>query len=58
MERGFAVGLLKGWDLKTCVTAANAVGALVVTKHGAITALPYKNELAKFLERHNIDLKI
>ncbi|MGB9727535.1 MAG: hypothetical protein ACPLZF_03910 [Nitrososphaeria archaeon] len=26
----------------------NAVGAFVITKHGAITALPYKSELNMF----------
>ena len=55
---GLLVGLLKGWDLKTCVTVANAVGALVVTRHGAITALPYMSELSEFLEEHGLDLKV
>jgi len=31
--------------------------ALVVTKHGAITALLYKNDLNKFLRRHEESLK-
>jgi sugar/nucleoside kinase (ribokinase family) len=52
------VGQLKGWDLETCVTIANAVGALVVTKRGAITALPYKNELNSFLNQHNVKLEV
>jgi sugar/nucleoside kinase (ribokinase family) len=55
---GLLVGQLKGWDLKTCVIIANAVGALVVTKRGAITALPYKNELNSFLKQHNIKLEV
>lgn len=55
---GLIVGLLKGWELKKCVTVANAVGALVVTKLGAITALPYKNELNSFLKEQNIDFQI
>jgi sugar/nucleoside kinase (ribokinase family) len=55
---GLLVGQLKGWDLKTCVTIANAVGALVVTKRGAITALPYKNELNSFLKQHNVKLEV
>lgn len=55
---GLLVGMLRGWDLKTCVTIANAVGALVVTKHGAITALPYKHELDRFLKEQNVRLKI
>ena len=55
---GLLVGQLKGWDLKTCVNIANAVGALVVTKRGAITALSYKNELNSFLNQHNVELKV
>lgn len=55
---GFIVGLCKGWDPETCIKIANAVGALVVTKHGAITALPYKNELNQFLEEHNMNERV
>jgi sugar/nucleoside kinase (ribokinase family) len=55
---GLLVGQLKEWNLETCVTIANAVGALVVTKRGAITALPYKNELNSFLNQHNVELKV
>jgi sugar/nucleoside kinase (ribokinase family) len=55
---GLLVGLLKGWDLQTCVTVANAVGALVVTKLGAITALPDKNELNTFLKEQAIDINL
>jgi sugar/nucleoside kinase (ribokinase family) len=55
---GLLVGILKGWDLETCVTVANAVGALVVTKRGAITALPYKSELNKFLDRQNVGFMV
>jgi len=55
---GLLVGLLKGWDLKTCVIVANAVGALVVTRHGAIAALPYMTDLSGFLEERGLDLKV
>ena len=55
---GLIVGLLKGWDLKTCVTVANAVGALVVTKRGAITALPYKDELNAFLSKQGPNFRV
>ncbi len=55
---GLLVGLLKGWDLEKCVTVANAVGALVVTKHGAITALPYRDELNNFLEDQGLSIRI
>jgi len=49
---GLLVGLCKGWELKRCATIANAVGAMVVTKRGAITALPNKRELNQFLKKH------
>jgi sugar/nucleoside kinase (ribokinase family) len=55
---GLLFGVLKEWDLKTCVTVANAVGALVVTKHGAITALPYKEDLKVFLRANNSYIEI
>ena len=55
---GLLVGLLRGWDLETCVTVANAVGALVVTKPGAITALPYRSELNDFLKERGANLKV
>ena len=55
---GLLVGLSKGWDLEKCVKIANAVGALVVTKYGAITALPYRNDLNQFLNKHDISLKV
>lgn len=53
---GLLVGLCRGWDLETCATVANAIGALVVTKRGAITAMPNKKELTEFLERHGCSL--
>lgn len=36
------------YNLKESVFFANKVGALVCTKHGAIEALPYENEVADF----------
>jgi len=55
---GLLVGLLKGWDLEKCVKVANAVGALVVTKHGAITALPYREEVIKFIKEQKLEIEI
>jgi sugar/nucleoside kinase (ribokinase family) len=49
---GLLVGLCRGWDLETCATVANTIGATVVTKRGAITAMPSKKDLAQFLEHH------
>lgn len=55
---GLLVGLLKGLKYEECVKIANAVGALVVTKRGAITALPTKDELNNFLKDNGINIKI
>jgi sugar/nucleoside kinase (ribokinase family) len=53
---GFLHGLVKGWDLEKCSTVANAVGGLVVTKIGAITAMPTKSELLRFLRSQGMDI--
>ena len=55
---GLLVGLIKGLGLEDCVKIANAVGAFVVTKRGAITALPFKEELNNFLKDHSVSLRI
>lgn len=55
---GLLLGVIKGWDLEKCVKIANAVGAFVVTKHGAITALPYREELNNFLKEHGAGVEI
>lgn len=55
---GLLVGLYKGWSVEVCITVANAVGALVVTKPGAITALPYRKELNKFLHDNGIGISV
>jgi len=49
---------LKKFGLRECVRIANAVGALVVTKRGAITALPSKGELNRFLEDNGVELAV
>ena len=46
---GFEVGLLRGLPLRDCTRVANAVGALCVTKIGAITSLPTLSEVRRFL---------
>lgn len=52
----FEFGLIQGWSLEDSVTVANAVGALVVTKRGAITAMPTRVELEAFLQQREIAL--
>lgn len=53
---GFEFGLVQGWNLETCATVANAIGALVVTRRGAVTALPTRAELESFLKRKGVVL--
>ena len=55
---GVLVGLCKGWELEKCATVANAIGAMVVTKRGAITALPHKAELIEFLKHTDTGIEI
>jgi len=52
----FGFGLIQGWSLDACVTVANAVGALIVTKRGAITAMPTRVELGSFLGQRGVVL--
>jgi sugar/nucleoside kinase (ribokinase family) len=55
---GLLVGLCKNWDLPKCAIVANAIGALVVTKRGATTAMPYKEGLRAFLKRSGSGIRI
>ncbi|MCX8183607.1 MAG: sugar kinase [Crenarchaeota archaeon] len=55
---GLLVGLCKGLDFEQCAKVANAVGALVVTKPGAITALPSREDLNRFLKANNVKIVI
>jgi 5-dehydro-2-deoxygluconokinase len=52
---GFFAGFLSGWlrdePLETCARIGNAVGALVVSRHGCSPAMPTAAELAEFLSR-------
>lgn len=47
-----AIGQLNRNDLEKIVRRANAVGALTTTKPGAISAIPTRQEVDKFLSRH------
>jgi 5-dehydro-2-deoxygluconokinase len=52
---GFFAGFLSGWlrdePLKACARIGNAVGAIVVSRHGCSPAMPTAAELAEFLQR-------
>jgi sugar/nucleoside kinase (ribokinase family) len=56
-DAAFDYGLIQGWDLETCITVANAVGALTVTKRGATSAMPTIAELNEFLRKRGIALQ-
>ncbi|MGG1675656.1 ribokinase [Neobacillus sp. NRS-1170] len=49
-----AVGIINGRPLKDAVEYANAVGAITVTREGAIPSLPRASEVVEFL-RHHVD---
>lgn len=49
-----AVGVISGKPIKEVVKFANAVGALTVTKEGAIPSLPYSNEVEFFIKKQEI----
>jgi len=55
---GLLVGLCKGLEIEQCIKIANAVGALVVTKPGATTALPYRDDLNRFLHENNVGINL
>lgn len=52
---GFLAGFLSGWlrgaDLAECARRANALGAMVVARHGCAPAMPTKEEVEYFLGR-------
>jgi 5-dehydro-2-deoxygluconokinase len=47
---GFLYGWLRGWDPHRTARLANAVGAIVVTRHGCAPAMPYYKEVEAFFE--------
>ncbi|MFH8107742.1 MAG: carbohydrate kinase [Candidatus Aenigmatarchaeota archaeon] len=48
---GLLFSLINGYDLITSAKIANICGALCVSKKGAITALPKKNEVLRMLKK-------
>lgn len=48
---GLLLGWLSGWPWDRTLAAANAVGAIVVTRHGCSVAIPKRAELDQFLAR-------
>lgn len=52
---GFIVGLAKGMNIREAVRKGTAVASLVITKIGAMTALPTEQELSEFLVKMKVD---
>ncbi|MDO8125220.1 MAG: carbohydrate kinase [Candidatus Hermodarchaeota archaeon] len=52
---GLIVGLVKGMNIREAVRQGTAVASLVITKIGAMTALPTEQELSKFLMKMKAD---
>ena len=47
-----AKALVDGKSLEEAILLANAVGALTVTRHGAVPSLPTKSEVEEFIKTH------
>jgi fructokinase len=52
---GLIVGLVKGMNIREAVRQGTAVASLVITKIGAMTALPTEQELSQFLSKMKTD---
>lgn len=53
---GYCSGLLRGWPLDHALTYGNAVGAIVVSRHGCAPAIPTLDELDAFLRERGVRL--
>lgn len=49
---GFIYGFLQAWHLEQTARFANACGAIVVSRHGCSTAMPYLSEVESFLDQN------
>jgi 5-dehydro-2-deoxygluconokinase len=47
---GFIYGFLKGWNWEKCARMGNALGAILVTKHGCANFMPSEIEALSFVE--------
>ncbi len=48
---GFLYGIIKGYSLKKCGIIGNKVASLCISKFGARTGLPRKNEIENFIKK-------
>jgi ribokinase len=49
-----AVELCRGATLREAITFASAAGALTATKAGAVSAIPYRSEVIRFMQSRNL----
>jgi len=54
---GFIYGQLQGWSLEASARMGNAVGAIVVTRHGCANFMPRLPEVQRFMAEHGTDLE-
>ena len=55
---GFILGLLEEKSIQEAGVIGNAIGALVIQKKGAMTALPTREELLQFLKKQKVEIGI
>lgn len=55
-DAGFVYGLLQGWNLKKSAIFANALGALTVTKQGAMEADINLGEILQFISNAGVEI--
>lgn len=54
---GFIYGQLQGWSLEASARMGNAVGAIVVTRHGCANFMPRLPEVQRFMAEHGTQLE-
>ena len=54
---GFVYGQLQGWSLEASARMGNAVGAIVVTRHGCANFMPRLSEVERFMAEHGTHLE-
>jgi 5-dehydro-2-deoxygluconokinase len=54
---GFVYGQLHGWSLEASARMGNAVGAIVVTRHGCANFMPRLVEVQRFMAGHGTELE-
>jgi 5-dehydro-2-deoxygluconokinase len=53
---GFLYGQVQGWSLEASARMGNAVGAIVVTRHGCANFMPHLHEVQRFMSEHGTEI--